>query len=69
MAYWIVPIGALLLAAIWWQIGFLILNLSKRIAEIEKQVNGLMKEDLLVWETRLWERGGALQRCHNQRNP
>jgi len=40
------------LGAVWFHLGRLIQECSSRISEIEQQVNSLVGDELLVWETR-----------------
>ena len=44
--------GLLFLFMVWRRFGALIKKLSRRISEIEQEVNRLIGEDVLVWETR-----------------
>jgi hypothetical protein len=48
----LIGVWAVLILVLWWRTGLLILRCSKRIAEIERAVNLLVGDELLVWETR-----------------
>jgi hypothetical protein len=47
----------LLLLVIWFILGKLIKNLSVRVSQIEKKINSLAGEELLIWETFQIENG------------
>lgn len=42
-----------LVLCLWWRIGVLMLRCSSRIAEIEKRVNEIVGDRLLLWESSL----------------
>jgi hypothetical protein len=48
----LIIIAAIFLFFLWIHIGYLIFRCSRRIAEIENQINSLADEQLLVWENR-----------------
>jgi hypothetical protein len=47
----LVVLSLLFLFVVWRRFGTLIKRLSKRVTQIEHQVNNLIGEDILVWET------------------
>lgn len=51
-----------ILGAIWFRFGQMIQRCSSRILEIEQQVNSLVGDELLVWETR--RRSSFFHRLH-----
>lgn len=49
----LIPVASIfVLGAIWFHLGRLIQECSSRISEIEQQINSLVGDELLVWETR-----------------
>jgi hypothetical protein len=48
----LIAIGLFFLFIVWRRFGALIKKLSRRISEIEQEVNRLIGEEVLVWETR-----------------
>lgn len=52
-----------ILVAIWFEYGRLIQRCSWRISEIEQQVNSLVGDELLVWETR--QQSNVFHRVYN----
>jgi hypothetical protein len=48
----LIVIGLFFLFIVWRRFGALIKKLSRRISEIEQEVNLLIGEEVLVWETR-----------------
>jgi hypothetical protein len=48
----LIAIGIFFLFIVWRRFGALIKKLSRRISEIEQEVNRLIGEEVLVWETR-----------------
>jgi len=48
----ILTVAIFILGAIWFYPGLLIHQCSSRISEIENQINSLIGDQLLVWETR-----------------
>jgi threonine/homoserine/homoserine lactone efflux protein len=62
----VVGLWVVFLLVLWWRAGVLIRRCSKRIAEIERKVNSLVGEDLLVWETRIGGRSWMRLYEHRQ---
>ena len=53
---WRLTIGATaaaLLLAIWWRFGQLIVEAADRVAVIERSINRMVGEELLMWESRI----------------
>jgi hypothetical protein len=48
---------ACLLTITWWRSGYLIRRCADRVTEIEKSVNHICGEEIMVWETRYGGRG------------
>jgi hypothetical protein len=53
----IVALWAAVMAILWWRTGLLIHRCSLRLREIERLVNALARDQLLVWESRVGSRG------------
>jgi hypothetical protein len=53
----LILVGLVFLFIVWRRFGFLIKKLSRRISEIEQDVNRLIGEDVLIWETQQIKRG------------
>jgi hypothetical protein len=42
-----------ILLLVWWRLAWLIKQCTRRVAEIERKINGIVGEELLVWESRI----------------
>lgn len=49
--------AAVLIFAVWWRFGQLMKRCSLRLAQIERQVNNVMGEDILIWESQIANKG------------
>jgi hypothetical protein len=50
-------VGLAVSVVVWWRLGALIKRSATRIADIERKINKLMGEDLLIWESQLARKG------------